>query len=115
MVSIMPGMENLAPERTLTSSGFVGVAELLPHALFERLERFEHLLVDLRRNGVVVLEVDVADFGGDGEAGRHRQLGPAHLGQPGAFAAERVFHLSVTVGGSVAERVDILLHACLLL
>ena len=40
----MPGMENLAPERTLTSSGFVDVAQLLPHALFERLQRFQHLL-----------------------------------------------------------------------
>ena len=36
MVSIMPGMENLAPERTLTSSGLRDVAQLLAHALFER-------------------------------------------------------------------------------
>jgi hypothetical protein len=90
------------------------VAELLSHALFEDLERFHHLRVDLRRNSVVVLEVDVADFGGNGEAGGHRQLGPAHFGEPGAFAAERIFHLSITVGGSVAERIDNLLHALLL-
>ena len=90
------------------------VAQLLSHALFEDLERFQHLRVDLRRNSVVVLEVDVADFGGNGEAGGHRQLGPAHFGEPGAFAAERIFHFSITVGGSVAERIDNLLHALLL-
>ena len=93
----------------------VGVAELLAHALFELGERFEHLLVDLGRDLVLVLEIDVADFGRDREAGRHRQLGPAHLRQPGAFAAERIFHLSVAVGGAAAERVDVLLHSCLLL
>ena len=30
---IMPGMENFAPERTLSSSGFVGIAQLLAHLL----------------------------------------------------------------------------------
>ena len=91
------------------------IAELLPHALFQGAEGFQHLLVDLRRNGVVVVEIDVADFGRNGESGRHRQLGPAHFGKPGALAAERVFHLPVTVGGSVAERVDMFVHASLLL
>jgi len=36
--------------------------------------------------------------------------GATHFGQAGAFTAERIFHFSVTVGGTVAERVDILLH-----
>ncbi len=89
----------------------VDIAELLPHALFQRLEGAEHLIVDLGGNGVVVLEVNIADFRGNGEAGRHRQLGAAHFRETGAFAAEYVFHLSITVGGSVAERVYLLLHA----
>ena len=37
-VSIIPGIENFAPERTLTSNGSVGVAEGLAHLLLERLE-----------------------------------------------------------------------------
>ncbi len=66
-------------------------------------------------NLVVVLEVDVADFGGNGEAGRHRHAGPAHFGQAGALAAEGVFHLSVAVGRAAAEGVDVLLHSALIL
>ena len=40
MVSIMPGMENLAPERTDTSRGFLRVAELLAQQGFEFGQRF---------------------------------------------------------------------------
>ena len=43
MVSIMPGMENLAPERTLTSSGLSAGAELLSLQLFQAAERLVHL------------------------------------------------------------------------
>jgi hypothetical protein len=38
IVSIMPGMENAAPERTLTSSGFLGSPSFLP-VLFSRRAR----------------------------------------------------------------------------
>ena len=34
-VSIMPGMENLAPDRTLTSSGSAGSPSLRPIVLFQ--------------------------------------------------------------------------------
>ena len=36
-VSIMPGMDTRAPERTETNSGFLGVAELGAHGLFHLL------------------------------------------------------------------------------
>ena len=88
-----------------------GVAELLAHAAFQLLEGVQHLLVDFGRDGELVVEVDVAHLGRNCKAGGHRQLGPAHFGQPGAFATERIFHLSIAVGGSVAERVDVLRHA----
>ena len=42
-VSIIPGIENFAPERTDTSSGSSGVAERAAHPLLERRE----VLVDL--------------------------------------------------------------------
>ena len=68
MVFIMPGMENFAPERTLSSSGFVGVAQLLAHRLFKLLQSVVHLVVDFFGNLVAVLEKEIADFGRDGEA-----------------------------------------------
>ena len=80
-----------------------------PCALRASSSAFQHLLVDFGGNLLIVVEVDVADFGGDREAGRHRHAGLAHLGQAGAFAAERVFHVPVAVGRSAAERVDIFL------
>ena len=48
--------------------------------------------------------VEIVNPGGTGSLARR------HFRQPGALAAEHVLHLSVAVGGSVAERVDILLH-----
>ena len=89
----------------------VDVAQLLAHAAFQLLQSGEHLLVDFGRDGELVVEIDVAHLGRNCEAGGYRQLGPAHFGQPGAFATERIFHLSIAVGRSVAERIDVLCHA----
>ena len=100
----MPGMENFAPERTLTSSGSAVSPSFCPICFFELGQRGAHLLLDLGRNLVAVFEIDIADFGGDGEAGRHRQARAAHLREAGAFAAENVFHLSVAVGCTAAEQ-----------
>jgi hypothetical protein len=83
----------------------------LAHTAFQLLEGVHHLFVDFGRHGELIVEVDVAHLRRNCEAGRYRQLGPAHFGQSGAFATERVFHLSIAVGGSVAERIDILCHA----
>ena len=71
--------------------------------------------LDFVRHLVAVLEVDVADVGRDGESRRHRQPGARHLGQPGAFAAENVFHRAVAVGRSAAERINVLLIIVLLM
>jgi hypothetical protein len=88
-----------------------GGAQFLSHAFFEQTQGFVHLLVHLDGNLVLVREVDIADLRGDGEARRHGQLGARHFRQSRALAAENVFHLSVAVSRSVAERVDILWHA----
>ena len=110
MVFIMPGMENFAPERTLSSSGSSASPSFLPICSSSFCKRFVDLLVDFLRNLVAVLEEDVADLGRDREAGRHRHAGAAHFREAGAFAAEHVFHLAVAVGRAAAERVDVLLH-----
>ena len=93
----MPGMENFAPERTLTSSGLSARAELLSLQLFQAAKRFVHLAVrSLSRP--CAAHVLAAGFGLDREAGRHRESGVGHLGQAGALAAEYVLHLAVTFG-----------------
>ena len=49
MVSIMPGIENFAPERTETSSGFFTEPSLAPVGLLDLLDVRDHLVVDGRR------------------------------------------------------------------
>ena len=64
IVFIMPGMENFAPERTLSSSGSSAIAQLFAHLrLRASSERFVDLIVDFFRNLVAVFEEEVADLG----------------------------------------------------
>ena len=105
----MPGMENFAPERTLSSSGSAASPSFLPMRLLQLGERLPDLLVDFLRDLVVVVEEDVADVGRDREARRNRHTGAAHLRQAGAFAAQDVLHRSVAVGRAAAEHIDVLL------
>jgi hypothetical protein len=51
-----------------------------------------------------------ADFGGDGEAGRHRQAKLAHLGQARTLAAQQVLHPAFAFGLAAAEAVDPFRH-----
>ena len=88
----------------------VGVAELLADLLLELHDGLVDFLLNLVGNFVAVIEVDVADVGGNGEARRDGKAGARHLGQPGAFAAEHIFHGSVAVGCSAAERINVFLH-----
>ena len=84
----------------------VGSAQLLALQLFQPAQSFVHLAIDFGGNRVA-LHVLAASFGLDGEAGGNGESGVGHLGQAGAFAAEFVFHLAVTLGMSVAEEVNI--------
>src|SRR5262249_9142556 len=82
--------------------------ERLAGLLLDRREAGLHLRLEIRRiRPLVIVEVG-ADFRGDREAGRHRQSDPAHLGQPGALAAEQRLHAAVAVGLRFAEQVDVL-------
>ena len=81
-----------------------GVAELLAEVFSSFASALPDLLVDLGRERCCSFsKIDVADFRRDGEAGRNRHAGAAHFGQAGAFAAQRILHLSVAVGRSAAE------------
>ena len=105
-MSIIPGIENLAPERTLTSSGSVGIAEAAAHLRLELGDLGGDLVVEAGRPAR--LHVGPAGVGGDREARRHRQLQHAgHLGQVGALAAEEVLVLHRRAAVLVVEGVDV--------
>ena len=93
-VSIIPGIENAAPERTDTSSGSVGIAEPLAHLRFER-GAAPPATSSMRPVGHRVARghVGVARVGRDREAGRHGQAELRHLGEVGALAAQQVLLL----------------------
>ena len=107
-MSIMPGIENFAPERTETSSGLSVEPSVAP-AAFSSFLTCSSISRSIA-GGIFgfLLVVDVADLGGDREPGRHRQAGVGHLGEARAFAAEQVLHVAVAVGLAVAEEIDVL-------
>ncbi len=88
------------------------VAELGPHRLLGLFEgRFD---LGTEFGGILaVLGVLDADFGGDGETGRHGQADVGHLGEVGALAAEEVFHIGPALRLAAAEEVNgfLLCHA----
>ena len=105
----MPGIENLAPERTETRSGLRGVAEALAGARFDRPHRPEDVVPEACRKRLAGFEVVVAGLGRDREARRRREPGVRHLGEAGALAAEQVLHGPVAFRRAVAPGVDVAL------
>ena len=98
IVSIMPGIEARAPERTETSSGCSRSPKLRPTDFSTRAEVLGDRGLQFGRIRFVVVVKVRADGGGDREAGRHRNADVGHLGQARAFAAEDVLHLRVALG-----------------
>ena len=68
------------------------IAEALAGQTLDLGEGGLHLTVEVIGMRLAVRVVVVAGFGGDGEAGRHRQPQGRHLGQVRALAAEQVLH-----------------------
>ncbi len=98
MVSIMPGMENFAPERTLTSSGFSPLPNFCPWSCSSLAERGLSICASTSAEDLPwrmysrQASVWMVKPGGTGRPG----IG--HFGQTGAFAAEIVLHFAVAVG-----------------
>ncbi len=100
MVSIMPGIDARAPERTLTSSGFAGSPSFAPcdfstrarasrtvarSAASSRSERFA-------ARSALQSSVDSVNAGRDGQPER------GHLGEPGPLASQEVLPLRIALG-----------------
>ena len=110
-VSIMPGMETRAPERTETSSGLWWSPKLVADRLLDPRQRRGRPGRAARAGYCCPCVVVVgADLGGDGEAGRHGQADAGHLRQVGALAAEQVAHVRAALVVAGAEAVDPLGH-----
>jgi hypothetical protein len=105
-VSIMPGIETAAPERTETSSGSFGIAQLLAHQLLELAELLFDLVDHADRILAAVLAVVGAGFGGDREARRNRQFGKA-ISARFAPLPPRMGFIRATFGVLLAETVEI--------
>jgi hypothetical protein len=87
----------------------LGIAELRAHDLLDCVHGTVHLVGDAVGVALAILVVVGAEFGGEGEARRHRDAEAGHLGQIGALSTEQVLHPGSAVGGPSAKRIDVLL------
>ena len=94
MVSIMPGMEARAPERTETSRGFSLSPNFLPVMRFHLDDVLHDLRLDIVVDFAAVFIILRAGFGGNGEALGNRQTETGHLRQVGALAAQQLAHFA---------------------
>ena len=96
-MSIIPGIENLAPERTETRSGAGPPPKVRPLSFSRRATASSTScqspsgglpsFMTCRQASVVIVK-----------PGRHPQTEPGHLRQSGAFAPEQVAHRGVSLG-----------------
>ena len=84
----------------------VRASELLARDALEMLDRVGDLLLHAIRH-VVRDQVMPADFGRDGEPGRHADAQSRHLGQVGALATEEALHPPVAVGLALGKKVNV--------
>ena len=89
-MSIIPGIEIAAPERTETRSGCGRIAEPLPGTLPRAARCDAHLVVEAGRHRLAGRHVGAAGVGRDREPGRHRHAERSHLRQPDTLAAEEL-------------------------
>jgi hypothetical protein len=82
--------------------GVVGLAELLAHALLQRVEVCTDLVTQCHRL-LAAVEVDLAGLGGDGEARRDGKPKVGHLGEVCTLTAEKVLEVLVALGEVVNE------------
>jgi hypothetical protein len=97
-----PGHRELGPGTDRDEQRVGGVAELLAHLLFQRVEVRTHLVAE--RGGLgACLQVDLARLGGDGEPGRDGKPEVGHLSEVRALAAEQILQVPVALGEVVDE------------
>ncbi len=87
--------------------GIGSAAELRAHNVFYLLDSLFHIrLAQVDHLLFAELEIFGTNIGCYSETGRHGDADKIHLREVGTFTAEQLFHLAVTFGLFVAERVD---------
>ena len=81
-------------------------AESSARELFEATKVETELDVEIVGPALLLFIEVAAAFGGDGEAGGDVQAGAGHVGKTGAFAADEMLEVAVTVCLAIAEEVD---------
>src|SRR5579883_1058378 len=95
MVSIIPGIENLAPERTETRSGDSASPNLCQQ-LFQPGQSLIHFLPDGVRKLIAIFEINPACGCRNCKSGWDGQPRIGHLGKARTFAAQNVFHVALS-------------------
>ena len=85
------------------------IAKTVPGGFLDVGQALRDLLVQIVGIGTHLGKAG-AGFGGDGEAGRHRQADRCHLCEIGALAAKQVAHVRAALTGTAAKGVDPLAH-----
>ena len=106
MVSIMPGMESRAPERTETSKGRSLSPSFLPTDFSTFASAASTSASSPRRISALVLGKIGADFGRDREPGRNWQTDSRHLGEIGAFPPEQRLHVAGAVRFAITKVIN---------
>ena len=83
------------------------VAEFLAGGLFEAVDVFHDLRHDVVGDGLAVVVIAGAGFGGDREALRDRKAERGHFGEVCALSSEEFAHVGVTFGLTAAEEVNV--------
>ena len=90
-----PGHRELGAGTNRDQERVACVAQPLAGLLLHLVEGVHRLLPEAVGEALVRGVVGIAGLGGDGEAWRHRQAGPGHLGYAGTLAAQEVAHVPV--------------------
>ena len=89
-MSIIPGIEIAAPERTETSSGSRSSPNPLPVRLLERRDVLVDLVVEARGDVTPGREIRATCLRGDRESVRDRDAELRHLGEADPLPAEKL-------------------------
>ncbi len=100
-----PRHAHRGPRPNAQQEGVFGIPEPLSvHQPFQPFNVFVDRLLEAFGVFPVVLEVQVADLGGDGESGRNRDSNPAHLRQVGPLPSQQMSKIRSAFGLPVAKK-----------
>ena len=83
------------------------IPEFLAHGGLEFVDRFVDLFFEGWGIGAFMVVVVGADFRANGESWRYGKADSGHFSKVGPFASQKGFHLAVSIGFAVPERINV--------